>query len=115
MARRRKKRVKPEESPNSDAPVESLENENEDYPEMTPIPLENKKPESAPVQKPQLPEPDPEALEPQIELRVFEKIAGPKWDQLAGFKSYAKRLKLGPLSVREWRRALAEFQEKPVK
>ena len=63
----------------------------------TPLPLA--KPEPTPI----LPVKPPA---PKIHLRVFHKIAGPKWDQLAGFMQYAKANKLGPMTVVEWREAL---------
>ena len=72
-----------------------------------------------------IPVPDPQIVEdsspitvdllPKIALKIFERIAGPKWDQLAGFKQYAKANKLGPMSVPAWRGALAEFKNKPTK
>lgn len=52
---------------------------------------------------------------PKIRIQIFEKIAGPKWDQLAGFKQHAKTNKLGPMTVPEWRTALQAFRGKPTK
>ncbi len=67
------------------------------------------------------PEPEvvapPKEPEPQkaiVPLVVFLKVAGPKWDQLAGFKHYAKKNSLGPMSVEEWRAALKHFMNKPM-
>lgn len=61
-----------------------------------------------------IPESSPAPRLPKIQLRVFEKIAGPKWDQLAGFKQYAKANSLGPMTVPEWRVALQAFKNKPT-
>lgn len=49
-----------------------------------------------------------------IALRVFATIAGPKWDQMAGFVSHARRMKLGPLTMEAWQTEFKKFQEKPV-
>jgi len=49
-----------------------------------------------------------------LALRVFATIAGPKWDQMAGFVSHARRLKLGPLTMEDWQSEFKKFQEKPV-
>lgn len=49
-----------------------------------------------------------------LALRVFATIAGPKWDQMAGFVSHAKRNKLGPLTMEDWQAEFKKFQEKPV-
>jgi len=49
-----------------------------------------------------------------LALRVFATIAGPKWDQMAGFVSYAQRMKLGPLTMESWQEEFKKFQEKPV-
>lgn len=61
------------------------------------------------------PESPPEPTLPKIQLRVFQKIAGPKPDQLAGFIHYAKANKLGPMTVPEWKAALQAFKTKPTK
>ena len=61
-------------------------------------------PESKPVQK--------KAVVP---YRVYEKVSGKKWDQLAGFKSHVKRKKLRPMSVKEWHEAYAKFMGQTVK
>lgn len=50
-----------------------------------------------------------------VAFRVFEQVAGMKWDQLAGFKSHVKRTNLGPMSIEEWHLAYAKFMGKPVK
>lgn len=63
------------------------------------------------------PRPQPKPVEPvipKIALRVFLKIAGAKWDQLAGFNHYAKRQGLGPMTVPEWREAFQTFKTKPM-
>jgi hypothetical protein len=77
-----------------------------DSPVPAPEPIPEKKPES---------EPSPQVGLSRIPLRVFEKIAGTKWDQLAGFKHYAKANGLGPMTVPEWREALQAYKRKPTK
>lgn len=62
-------------------------------------------PKAVPVQK----------EKPVIRLEVFLRIAGPKWDQMAGFKSYARKQKLGPRTVPEWKKIYQDFMNKPVK
>jgi hypothetical protein len=52
---------------------------------------------------------------PAIPLKVFVKVAGPKWDQMAGFLSYAKSKSMVPRTVPEWRAAYQTFLQKPVK
>lgn len=51
---------------------------------------------------------------PKVALRVFLASGGIRWDQMAGFKSYAMRNKMGPLSIPEWRAAFNEFMKRPV-
>ena len=51
---------------------------------------------------------------PLVKLAVFLKVAGPRWDQMAGFKQYAKRNQLGPMSIPEWRVELQKFMSKPT-
>jgi len=92
------------DSLDGDAVIPTEESEPEPIPEIP----ETKEPEPVP----EVPEPEP--LLPKIQLRVFEKIAGPKWDQLAGFKLYAKKQGLGPMTVPEWREAFQAFKNKPT-
>ena len=62
------------------------------------------------------PEPEPSFPEPaRVPLRVFIASSGVKWDQMAGFKAYAKRTNLGPLSITDWRKAFTDFQKRPVR
>lgn len=61
-----------------------------------------------------IPEISPEPLLLRIPLRVFEKIAGAKPDQLAGFSQYAKAGKLGPMTVPEWRGILKMYRNRPT-
>ena len=49
-----------------------------------------------------------------LALRVFATIAGPKWDQMAGFCSHARSQKLGPLTMEDWQAEFQKFQRKPV-
>lgn len=59
--------------------------------------------------------PPPAEEAPRVRLEVFLKIAGPKWDQLAGFKAWAHAEKLAPRSIVAWREELQRFQNKPTK
>jgi len=59
---------------------------------------------------PNLPEP-PKAL---LQLRVFAAMAGVRWDQVAGFVSYAKRNKLGPLTMEDWQAEFQKYNNRPV-
>ena len=108
---------KPDESP-TDAATESESTEDENIrtsetsPEEDPATLNTEL--DPPVPAP-IPESSPKPQLPKIALRVFEKLAGPKWDQLAGFKLYAKKNRLGPMTVPEWREALQAFRDKPTK
>jgi len=49
---------------------------------------------------------------PKVALNVFCRVAGRKWDQLSGFRQWAKNL--GSLTVTEWRKKLEEFDNKPT-
>jgi hypothetical protein len=51
---------------------------------------------------------------PLVPLRVFASVVGVRWDQMAGFVAYAKKQKLGPLTIEDWRVALTQFNAKPV-
>lgn len=75
--------------------------------------------ELPPVAAPGIKSESPKSLESApikeyLALRVFATIAGPKWDQMAGFVSHARRLKLGPLTMEDWQSEFKKFQEKPV-
>jgi len=58
--------------------------------------------------------PEIKRVEAIIPYRVFEKISGWKWDQMAGFKSYVKRETLGPMTVKKWHEAFQAFLKRPV-
>lgn len=63
----------------------------------------------------QISEADTQRLpKPEIPLKIFLQINGQKWDQTAGFKHYAKKNKLEPLTVDDWRKAYQAFMEKPT-
>lgn len=64
-----------------------------------------------PVKIPEPVKTDPSAL---MALRVFGTIAGPKWDQMAGFVSWATRLKLGPMTMQQWQTEYEKFKTRPV-
>ena len=81
-------------------------------PEDTPEPTEKMEP-ALPIPAP-VPESPPEPSLPRIHFRVFEKVAGAKWDQLAGFRSHAKSNNLGPMTIPEWREAFQAYKNKPT-
>ena len=56
-----------------------------------------------------------EPAKPVVSLKVFLQISGQKWDQMAGFKHYAKLRCLEPLTVPEWRKAFTDFMNRPTK
>jgi hypothetical protein len=58
---------------------------------------------------------DPVEELPAIPLKVFVKLAGPKWDQMAGFLSYAKLKNMKPRTMPEWRAAYQAFLRKPTR
>jgi len=59
---------------------------------------------------------DPQPVSPSalMTLRVFATIAGPKWDQMAGFVSWAQQRKMGAMSMAQWKHEYAKFQTRPV-
>jgi len=67
--------------------------------EVTPVVVEEK-----PMEPPK----------PVVPLKVFLQVFGMKWDQMAGFKYYATKQKLEPLTIEEWRKAFADFMNKPT-
>ena len=124
MARRRKMSEAPEPSPETEAeetlsdPEEAAliaaldQHEAEARGEANPPPSEAEKPEEPEEpEKPIVPEGDGR---PKVALRVFIASGGLRWDQMAGFKSYAIRSKMGPLSIPEWREAFNAFMKRPV-
>jgi hypothetical protein len=87
-----------------------------DEPAASPPELaEETKPETtAPKTAPAVPTmtaPKPAA---NISLEVFGRISGVKPDQLAGFAWYARRERLGPRSVVQWRGAYQKFLQRAV-
>lgn len=81
--------------------------------EANPPPTEPPKEEPKTKAKPTVPVMEDDGR-PKVELRVFIASGGIRWDQMAGFKSYAKRNRMGPLSIPEWRKAFKEFMKRPV-
>lgn len=51
---------------------------------------------------------------PRVSLDVFVAVSGQKPDQLAGFCSWAKRKKLAPRTIPEWKAELETFSNRPV-
>jgi hypothetical protein len=84
-----------------------------DTPESEPEPVLES--ESAPVPAEKPVEPDPGDGKPKVTLAVFLAAGSAKWDQMAGFKSYAKRMKLGPKTIKQWREAHKAFMTAPMK
>lgn len=52
---------------------------------------------------------------PLVNLAVFCNLSGKKFDQIAGFRNYAKRKKLGPMTIPQWRKSMEEFHNKPMR
>jgi len=71
-------------------------------------PAESTVPEETPVEVPK------GDGRPKVSLKVFIASGGIRWDQMAGFKSYALRQKMGPLSIPEWREAYNQFSKRPA-
>lgn len=66
------------------------------------------------------PEPEPERVESpepvsRVALRVYLAACSHKWDQMAGFKFWAKAKSLGPLPMKEWQEAYQDYLNRPVK
>lgn len=57
--------------------------------------------------------PGPPAIA-QVQLRVFVRAFGVKWDQVAGFMHYAQSNKLGPMSMADWRAEYERFLSSPA-
>ena len=49
-----------------------------------------------------------------VPLRTFVAAGKIKPDQMAPFAGYARRTKLGPLTMTEWHEAFQKFQQRPV-
>jgi hypothetical protein len=81
---------------------------------MADEPVAEVKPEPA-ASPASAPENKPEPSLHKIPLKVFEKLAGARWDQLAGFKLWAKKQGLGSMTVPKWREALQTYRTKPTK
>lgn len=87
-----------------------------------------KPPIASPAAKPAEPpkveaKPDPTTeVDPKPEGRVLQSVPldifiatyGARFDQVAGFKSYVRRMKMGPRTIPEWKEAMAAFQNRPV-
>ena len=91
----------------------------DDEPEMVPIPMDDettKVPSLLGVKTAPVADPTPvEDLPNRIQFRVWEKITPTKEDQVAGFRSYAKRKGLGPLTPTEWQSEFQKFMQRPVR
>lgn len=80
--------------------------------ETAPTSTPDKSTEETPIEK--AAEAPAEAVPDYIPLRVFATLAGPKWDQMAGFVSHARRQKLGPMTIAAWHIEFKKFQGKPI-
>jgi hypothetical protein len=95
-----------------------MDHSNELTPELVPVPEKvSVKPK---IENPvAVPEPKPEpVIEPTpaiVALPVFLKISGMRKDQLGGFSLFARKQKLGPMSVSEWRLEMTKFRARPVR
>lgn len=62
--------------------------------------------------------PSPEETKPAprvtINFEVWARLSGKRFDQLAGFRNWVKRQKIGPLTVLGWREAFQKFQNTPT-
>ena len=56
----------------------------------------------------------PEPVKAIISLRVFTASGGVRWEQIAGFRAYAKTQNLESLTMEEWRREFEKFQNRPT-
>jgi hypothetical protein len=52
---------------------------------------------------------------PAVPLKIWLSVCGIKPDRVAGFVSFAKRQKLGPMSIPEWAHSWQNFLKRPVK
>jgi hypothetical protein len=59
-----------------------------------------------PKQKPDL---------PKVPLNIYCNLSGKKFDQIAGFRSYAKSEKMGPMTIPQWKEKFIEFQKTPMR
>jgi len=70
------------------------------------------------VEEPAAAFPPPEAAKPMprstVSFEVWARLSGKRFDQLAGFRNYVKRGKLGPLTVLGWREAFQKFMNTPT-
>jgi hypothetical protein len=89
-------------------------------------PLEGSTPKSDPVlfgaaEARMTPMPQASPVEPPLETKVavpfaiFASLSGLKVDQIASFRHFAQKSKLGPMAVESWRLALQEFLARPCK
>lgn len=73
-------------------------------------------PESSPETKPDEAKPAAPARNlSKVPLEVYCSASGVKWDQIAGFKAWAKRQKLGRLTMPQWKAKHDEFAARPVR
>lgn len=52
---------------------------------------------------------------PAVRLEVFLAASGIRSDQSAGFRSWAKRMGLGPRAMSAWKQAMTDFGGRPVR
>lgn len=76
---------------------------------------EKPKEEASPKESPEKPKEEERTGLPTVPLKVFCTLSGKKPDQMAGFKNYAKRSGLKPMTIPQWKEAFVEFQNKPMR
>ena len=86
-------------------------------PEIKPEILEPEAPADS-VEEPAAASPSPEAAKPvpraTVSFEVWARLSGKRFDQLAGFRNFVKRGKIGPLTVLGWREAFQKFLSTPT-
>ncbi len=92
---------------------DSLSDVTEPAPESEPTSVPESSPESKPPEE-KKDEPPARALD-RVTLEVYCSASGVKWDQIAGFKAWAKRQKLARLTMTEWKVKHNEFVVRPVR
>lgn len=80
--------------------------------------VEDTLPQKEIIQEPSQPELAPASQNqslPMVKLRIFVASSGNKPDQMAGFEAFAKALKLGPMTIPQWREEMDKFLKRPMK
>jgi hypothetical protein len=51
---------------------------------------------------------------PKVNLSVFLAVSTVKPDQMAGFCYWAKKNRLGPMTIRDWKQEYTNFMGRPI-